>query len=36
VGAGVYLAHFFHQLRTLPQFEAATPSLGCIFNFRCG
>jgi LPS sulfotransferase NodH len=32
VGAGVYLSHFFHQLRTLPQFEDATPSLFAILS----
>jgi trehalose 2-sulfotransferase len=30
VGAGVHLAHFFCQLRTLPQFEDMTPSRGSI------
>ena len=32
VGAGVHLSHFFHQLCTLPQFEAATPSLCAILS----
>src|SRR5205809_518177 len=32
VGAGMYLAHFFRQLRTLPQFEDATPSLFSILS----
>jgi LPS sulfotransferase NodH len=32
VGAGVYLAHFFHQLRTLPQFADATLSPCAILS----
>ena len=32
VGAGVYLSHFFRQLRTLPQFQDALPSLFAIIS----